>query len=72
MPSKLLLKINTDFKFLAIFFHPFLSSDITEVSERMRRSCGLRQNTVDSDYSSKRLTPHVTEQRRASMTMAPR
>ncbi|XP_037920486.1 regulator of G-protein signaling 9 isoform X9 [Hermetia illucens] len=51
---------------------PKNANDITEVSERMRRSCGLRQNTVDSDYSSKRLTPHVTEQRRASMTMAPR
>ncbi|XP_055680588.1 uncharacterized protein LOC129788488 isoform X2 [Lutzomyia longipalpis] len=49
------------------------SSEITEVSERMRRSCGLRQNTLDSDFhSTKRLTPAVTEQRRASVTIAPR
>ncbi|GAB0094525.1 regulator of G-protein signaling 7 [Sergentomyia squamirostris] len=49
------------------------SSDITEVSERMRRSCGIRQNTLDSDFhSTKRLMPAVTEQRRASVTIAPR
>lgn len=51
------------------------SSDIinTDVSERMKRSCGIRQNTVDENFhSSKRLAPVVTEQRRASMTMAPR
>ncbi|XP_059617726.1 uncharacterized protein LOC132262452 isoform X2 [Phlebotomus argentipes] len=49
------------------------SSEITEVSERMRRSCGLRQNTLDSDFhSTKRLMPAVTEQRRASVTIAPR
>ncbi|XP_058444021.1 uncharacterized protein LOC131425831 [Malaya genurostris] len=48
-------------------------ADISDVSERMKRSCGLRQNTLDSDFhSSKRLAPVVTEQRRASMTMAPR
>ncbi|XP_055523475.1 uncharacterized protein LOC129717529 [Wyeomyia smithii] len=48
-------------------------ADISEVSERMKRSCGLRQNTLDSDFhSSKRLAPVITEQRRASMTMAPR
>jgi hypothetical protein len=53
------------------------SSDIvnTDVSERMKRSCGLglRQNTLDSDFhSTKRLAPAINEQRRASMTMAPR
>ncbi|XP_021703401.1 uncharacterized protein LOC5576890 isoform X2 [Aedes aegypti] len=49
------------------------STDISEVSERMKRSCGLRQNTLDSDFhSTKRLVPVVTEQRRASMTIAPR
>uniref|UniRef100_A0A182JDG4 Uncharacterized protein n=1 Tax=Anopheles atroparvus TaxID=41427 RepID=A0A182JDG4_ANOAO len=49
------------------------ATEITEVSERMKRSCGLRQNTLDSDFhSTKRLAPVVTEQRRASMTMAPR
>ncbi|XP_055617058.1 uncharacterized protein LOC129762628 [Toxorhynchites rutilus septentrionalis] len=49
------------------------STDISEVSERMKRSCGLRQNTLDCDFhSTKRLAPVVTEQRRASMTMAPR
>ncbi|CAO1386043.1 unnamed protein product [Diamesa serratosioi] len=51
------------------------SSDIinSEVSDRMRRSCGLRQNTLDSDFhSTKRLAPIMSEQRRASMTMAPR
>ncbi|KAL9695391.1 hypothetical protein quinque_014676 [Culex quinquefasciatus] len=49
------------------------ASDISEVSERMKRSCGLRQNTLDGDFhSTKRLAPVVTEQRRASMTMAPR
>ncbi|CAG9803598.1 unnamed protein product [Chironomus riparius] len=51
------------------------SSDIinTDVSERMKRSCGLRQNTLDSDFhSSKRLAPVISEHRRASMTIAPR
>uniref|UniRef100_A0A8D8FM75 Regulator of G-protein signaling 9 n=1 Tax=Culex pipiens TaxID=7175 RepID=A0A8D8FM75_CULPI len=49
------------------------ASDISEVSERMKRSCGLRQNTLDGDFhSTKRLAPVVTEQRRASMTMAPK
>ncbi|XP_062536820.1 regulator of G-protein signaling 11-like isoform X2 [Armigeres subalbatus] len=49
------------------------TADISDVSERMKRSCGLRQNTLDSDFhSTKRLAPVVTEQRRASMTMAPR
>ncbi|XP_065091511.1 uncharacterized protein LOC135712492 isoform X2 [Ochlerotatus camptorhynchus] len=49
------------------------TTDISEVSERMKRSCGLRQNTLDSDFhSTKRLVPVVTEQRRASMTIAPR
>ncbi|XP_070506704.1 uncharacterized protein [Chironomus tepperi] len=51
------------------------SSDIinTDVSERMKRSCGLRQNTLDCDFhSSKRLAPVISEHRRASMTMAPR
>ncbi|XP_049542721.1 uncharacterized protein LOC125955621 [Anopheles darlingi] len=48
-------------------------AEISEVSERMKRSCGLRQNTLDGDFhSTKRLAPAVTEQRRASMTMAPR
>lgn len=52
-------------------------SDIvnSDVSERMKRSCGLgiRQNTLDSDFhSTKRLAPAINEQRRASMTMAPR
>lgn len=48
-------------------------SEIVDVSEKMRKSCGLRQNTLDSDFhSTKRLTPNVSEQRRASMTMAPR
>jgi len=50
-------------------------SDIinTDVSERMKRSCGLRQNTLDGDFhSTKRLAPIASEQRRASMTMAPR
>nr|XP_029717693.1 LOW QUALITY PROTEIN: uncharacterized protein LOC115260679 [Aedes albopictus] len=49
------------------------ATDISEVSERMKRSCGIRQNTLDSDFhSTKRLAPVVTEQRRASMTIAPR
>uniref|UniRef100_A0A182QRC7 RGS domain-containing protein n=1 Tax=Anopheles farauti TaxID=69004 RepID=A0A182QRC7_9DIPT len=49
------------------------ATEISEVSERMKRSCGLRQNTLDGDFhSTKRLAPVVTEQRRASMTMAPR
>ncbi|XP_052872881.1 uncharacterized protein LOC128278237 [Anopheles cruzii] len=49
------------------------TTEISEMSERMKRSCGLRQNTLDSDFhSTKRLTPVVTEQRRASMTTAPR
>ncbi|XP_058176304.1 regulator of G-protein signaling 9-like [Anopheles ziemanni] len=48
------------------------ATEITEVSERMKRSCGLRQNTLDSDFhSTKRLAPAVTEHRRASV-MAPR
>uniref|UniRef100_A0A182TC90 RGS domain-containing protein n=1 Tax=Anopheles maculatus TaxID=74869 RepID=A0A182TC90_9DIPT len=52
---------------------PHSTTEITEVSERMKRSCGLRQNTLDGDFhSTKRLAPVVTEQRRASMTMAPR
>lgn len=39
----------------------------------MRRSCGLRQNTLDCEsYGSKRLAPAAGEQRRASMTTAPR
>ncbi|KAG5684823.1 hypothetical protein PVAND_014035 [Polypedilum vanderplanki] len=58
-------------------FNPSSSSpsDIinTDVSERMKRSCGLRQNTLDCDFlSAKRLAPVVNEHRRASMTMAPR
>lgn len=49
------------------------SSDISDVSDRMRRSCGLRQNTVDScESSTKRLMPNFTEQRRASVTLTPR
>ncbi|XP_049288502.1 uncharacterized protein LOC125766506 isoform X2 [Anopheles funestus] len=52
---------------------PQSTTEISEVSERMKRSCGLRQNTLDGDFhSTKRLAPVVTEQRRASMTMAPR
>uniref|UniRef100_A0A182W5A9 Uncharacterized protein n=1 Tax=Anopheles minimus TaxID=112268 RepID=A0A182W5A9_9DIPT len=52
---------------------PHSTTEISEVSERMKRSCGLRQNTLDGDFhSTKRLAPVVTEQRRASMTMAPR
>uniref|UniRef100_A0A182WTN0 Uncharacterized protein n=1 Tax=Anopheles quadriannulatus TaxID=34691 RepID=A0A182WTN0_ANOQN len=52
---------------------PHSTAEISEVSERMKRSCGLRQNTLDGDFhSTKRLAPVVTEQRRASMTMAPR
>ncbi|XP_052900912.1 uncharacterized protein LOC128307206 [Anopheles moucheti] len=52
---------------------PHGTTEISEVSERMKRSCGLRQNTLDGDFhSTKRLAPVVTEQRRASMTMAPR
>ncbi|CRL04267.1 CLUMA_CG017365, isoform B, partial [Clunio marinus] len=50
-------------------------SDIvnTDVSERMKRSCGLRQNTLDCDFhSTKRLVPAINEQRRASMTITPR
>lgn len=51
-----------------------LSADINEVSDRMRRSCGLRQSTVDCDVlSHKKLAPIVgSEQRRASMTIPPR
>lgn len=51
---------------------PSTSSDISDVSDRMRRSCGLRQNTVDSCESTKRLMPNFTEQRRASVTLTPR
>lgn len=48
-------------------------SEVSEVSERMKRSCGLRQNTLDGDFhSTKRLMPVVTEQRRASVSIAPR
>ncbi|KAJ6638161.1 Regulator of G-protein signaling 7 [Pseudolycoriella hygida] len=51
-----------------------LSADISEVSDRMRRSCGLRQSTLDCDlFSHKKLAPvGGTEQRRASMTIPPR
>lgn len=49
------------------------SSDISEISERMRKT-GLRQNTLDCDMlpSGKRLAPSSTEPRRASITIAPR
>lgn len=49
------------------------ASDIGEVSERMKRSCGLRQSTLDSDFhSTKNLMPDVSTQRRASITITPR
>ena len=50
------------------------SSDISEISERMRKTCGLRQNTLDCEMlpSGKRLAPISTEPRRASITIAPR
>lgn len=49
------------------------STEISDVSERMRKSCGLRQNTLDSDFhSTKRLMPTVVEHRRASVTVAPK
>ncbi|XP_055384762.1 uncharacterized protein LOC129614265 [Condylostylus longicornis] len=49
-----------------------ISSDIAEVSEKMKRSCGLRQNTVDADCGVKKLTLIHNEQRRSSMTTLPR
>lgn len=51
-----------------------VSADINEVSDRMRRSCGLRQSTLDCDLlSHKKLAPvGSSEQRRASMTIPPR
>lgn len=49
------------------------SSDITEISERMRKTCGLRQSTLDCElYGGKRLAPATTEPRRASITITPR
>ncbi|XP_031625599.1 uncharacterized protein LOC116342216 isoform X3 [Contarinia nasturtii] len=50
------------------------SSDISEISERMRKTCGLRQNTLDCEMlpSGKRLAPISTEPRRASITITPR
>lgn len=59
------------------------AADIAEVSERMRRSCGLRQSTVDCEMiGPKRLEPGaaggggggggasgVENQRRSSMSM---
>lgn len=50
------------------------SSDISEISERMRKTCGIRQQTtLDCDmYSGKRLSPAALEPRRASITIAPR
>lgn len=49
-----------------------LLSAVSDMSDKMKRSCRLRQqNTLDSDFhSSKRLLPTVNEQRRASMTNA--
>lgn len=48
------------------------TSDVSDVSDKMKKSCKLRQqNTLDSDFhSSKRLLPTVMEHRRASMTNA--
>lgn len=58
------------------FHFIFISTtvEISDVADRMRKTCGLRQNTVDSsEYSSsKRLMPNITEQRRSSMTITPR
>ncbi|XP_037025638.1 regulator of G-protein signaling 9 isoform X2 [Bradysia coprophila] len=50
------------------------SADISDVSDRFRRSCGLRQSTLDCDLlSHKKLAPiGGSEQRRASMTIPPR
>lgn len=47
------------------------SPDISEISERIKKSCGIRQNTVDSDmFSSQRLAPTI-QPRRASITTTP-
>lgn len=50
------------------------SSDISDISERLRKSCGVRQNTLDPDmFSNQRLAPVNYQQRRASITtMSPR
>lgn len=73
------IKYNNNGKKKIITYHIILffistTVEVNEVADRMRKTCGLRQNTVDSsEYSSsKRLMPNITEQRRSSMTITPR